>query len=304
MFGYTVPLYSRLSPSDLSAYRRYYCETCHQLRSGYGIASTTAVNYDMTFNTIVLNSVLGGGAPPKGAGNPLLCVLEKPAADSDLFRKMAAYTILLTKWELADDECDGPSVKSRGASLLLGRAISRAEREYPDYDGAVGKGFEELRGMEMAGCPDAMRMGEAFGRSLSRPLMDIAGEEAGEDLEGLFTGLCAAVYLMDAIDDLDEDFVNGTYNPLLAGGGAFRNKARFIEDNLYRLSDSLNGAIGGLQSSYSAVRGRMASGTGVADNIVYHGIPDSARRVMSGTSEARATLKNAFGRRRTRNASY
>ncbi|MDR2698572.1 MAG: DUF5685 family protein [Candidatus Methanoplasma sp.] len=304
MFGYTVPLYSKLSPSDLSAYRRYYCETCHQLRSGYGIVSTLAVNYDMTFNTILMNSFMNDTPHFKGTEDSVLCVLQRPKADSDLFRKMAAYTVLLTKWELADDSVDKPSVKSNAASLVLGRAISKAEREYPEYDEAVGNGFEELRRMEDSGCTDAAIMGESFGRSLSYALRDMAGEKAGEDLGDLFTYLSASVYLMDAVDDLDQDYMEGTYNPLLVHREGFRNKTQFVEDNLYELSDSLNAAIGKFQASYSAVREHLAFDTGISDNVAYHGIPDSAKRVMSGPSEAKAAIKNVFDGRRKRNASY
>ena len=304
MFGYTVPLYTKLSPSDLSVYRRYYCETCHQLRSEYGIVSTSAVNYDMTFNTIIMNSFVGDVPYFEGTDNSALCVLKKPKTDSDLFRKMAAYTILLTKWELVDDLFDKPSMKSNAASLLLGRAISKAERMYPEYDEAVGKGFEELRKLEGSGCRDALRMGETFGRSLSYALKDMAGEKAGKDLEDLFTHLSASVYLMDAIDDLDEDYLDSTYNPLFGAEEKFINKAQFIGDNLYKLSDSLNAVIGSLQASYSAVRKEMKFDTGISDNIIYYGIPDSAKKVLTGSSDAKASIKNAFEGRKKRNASY
>jgi hypothetical protein len=213
---------------------------------------------------------------------------------------MAAYTILLTKWELVDDSLDKPSVKSNAASLMLGRAISKAEKEHPKYDKAVGKGFEELKKMEDSGCADAVRMGESFGRSLSFALKDMAGE----GLEDLFTHLGASVYLMDAIDDLDQDYLDGTYNPFLTDDEMFRNKMQFICDNLYELSDSLSGVIGKLQTAYSAVREQLTIDVGVSDNIVYHGIPDSAKRVMSGSSEAKATVKDIFDGRRKRNASY
>ncbi|MCL2295529.1 MAG: DUF5685 family protein, partial [Methanomassiliicoccaceae archaeon] len=182
-------------------------------------------------------------------------------------------------------------------------AISKAEKEYPEYDEAVGKGFEELRKMEGSGCTDVKKMGEAFGRSLSFALKDMAGEK-GKDLEDIFTNLSAAVYLMDAIDDLDEDYLNGTYNPLLTEAKEFRNKSQFINEDLYRFSDMLGEAMGNIQRSYSAVRESMAFDVGIADNIVYYGIPDSARDVMSGTSGSKATLKNAFDSRKKRNASY
>jgi hypothetical protein len=304
MFGYTVPQYARMSPSDISTYRRYYCETCHQLRSEYGLVSTSAVNYDMTFNTIVMNSVLSGVPYFEGTKPSPLCVFRRPKADSGIFRKMAAYTVLLTKWELVDDSIDKPSIKSNAASLMLGRAISKAERAYPEYDEAVGKGFEELRNMEKEGCGDAVLMGKAFGASLSYALNDIAGDKAGKDLDALFRDLSASVYLMDAIDDLDQDCLDGTYNPLLACGKKFKNKMQFIEDNLYDLSDMLNLAIGDLQVSYSSVKKRMTFDIGVADNIIYHGIPDSAKNVLSGSSMASASIKNALDGRKKRNASY
>ena len=74
MFGYTVPLYQRMSARNLDDYQRYYCETCHQLRSQFGLVSTAAVNYDMTFNTIILNSVRDGDNSFPGTPKSVGCV--------------------------------------------------------------------------------------------------------------------------------------------------------------------------------------------------------------------------------------
>lgn len=302
MFGYTVPLYSRLSPTDLSSYRRYYCETCHQLKKGFGILSTAAVNYDMTFNTIIMNSVTGSAEDIRPTGSSPLCVFKKPGTDSELFRKMAAYTILLTKWELVDDDLDKPSLKSKMGSVALGKAIAKAERMYPEYDEAVGKGFDGLRKMEKAECTDPILMGRTFGRSLSFALKDIVGTE-DKDLEGLFTGLTAVVYIMDAVDDLDEDYMDGTYNPFLVGR-PFINKDDFINANVYELSELLNKAIGDLQYDYSYVRRTMSTDIELTDNIVYYGIPQSARSVMSCSCMSKPTMKNMCDSRLKRNASY
>ncbi|MCL2317537.1 MAG: DUF5685 family protein [Methanomassiliicoccaceae archaeon] len=292
-----------MSPSDLDTYRRYYCETCHQLKEEFGIVSTSAVNYDMTFNTIIMNSFTKSIQRFEGTKASPLCVFRSPKADSDLFRKMAAYTILLTKWELVDDKTDKPSIKSSTASLVLGKAISKAERMYPGYDEAVGKGFEELRKMEESECSDAVLMGRTFGRSLSFALKDIAGDDA-EGLENVFTDLSASVYLMDAVDDLDQDYLDGTYNPLLAHDPPFKNKMQFINDNLYEMTDMINSVIGDLQRSYSSIKKQLSFDIGVSDNIVYYGIPESAKNVLMGSSQAKASLKNVFEGRRKRNASY
>ncbi len=298
MLGYTLPYYNRLSPADNRLYRRYYCEGCHQLRQGFNLRSTLTVNYDMTFNTILLNSIAGDVLDFEGT-TKRICVLDRPKADSDLMRRMAGYTLILTKWELKDDDADKPSLKSKAASTALKGAIEKAVSLYPEYDRMVGEGFGRLRGLEQQGCKDAVLMGRTFGNGLIGALRDIAGEHASEDLDNVFRELSTVVYLMDAIDDLDEDFTEGTYNPLLPETG-YTNAADFRMKHVYELSEMLNGEIGSLQTSYSKVRPLMRAGTGICDNIVYMGIPDSAKKVMMGSSTARTSVKNVLSNRKQR----
>ena len=298
MFGYTVPSYSRLSPADNSAYRRYYCEGCHQLRDGFGLTGALTVNYDMTFNTILLHGLSGEPVDFEGTTRRI-CVLERHKADSELMRRMAAYTLILTKWELYDDETDLPSTKTRLISTVLGRAIGKAASEFPEYDAMVGEGFSKLRSMELDGCRDAVLMGRTFGEGLVGPLEDIAGDSYSDDLGKLFVELSAAVYLMDAVDDLDEDYMDGTYNPLLPKSG-YKNARSFVDANVYSIASMMNGVIGSLQRSYSIVRGSMKGNQSICDNIVYFGIPESAKKVMVGDTEKKASIKNVFSKRKDR----
>lgn len=298
MLGYTVPAYGRLSPADLSRYRRYYCETCHQLHDGFGLTGTLTVNYDMTFNTILLCGVTGQ-ALDVGPTERTICVLDSCKTSADLMRDMAAYTLILTKWELLDDETDDPSLKSRFISLTLNRAIEKAVRMHPDYDDMVGKGFEELRRLELGGCRDARLMGRTFGSGLIGALEDIAGDHYTSDLGEVFTELSTAVYIMDAIDDLDEDYMEGTYNPLLPESG-YVNARTLIDKDVFRFTGLVNETIGSMQGSYSRIRPSMKGNESLCDNIVYFGIPESARRVISGNSQAKASIKNMFSNRNAR----
>ncbi len=298
MLGYTLPYYNRLSPADNRLYRRYYCEGCHQLKAGFGITTTLTVNYDMTFNTILLNSIAGDVLDFEGTHRKL-CVLDAPKADSDLMRRMAGYTLILTKWELADDEADSPSLKSKAAYMALRKGIEKAVALYPEYDRMVGEGFSKLRELEAQGCKDAVLMGRTFGEGLIGALRDIAGEYACDDLDNVFRQLSTVVYLMDSIDDLDEDYLKGTYNPFLPESG-FVNSSDFRMKNVYELTSILNNEVGALQESYSKVRPMMKASTGICDNIVYFGIPDSAKKVMMGASNAKTSVKNVLSNRRER----
>lgn len=298
MFGYTVPYYTKLSPFDVTTYRRYYCEGCHQLRDGFGLTGTLTVNFDMTFNTILLCG-LTGGPLDIAKTDRRICVLGRPMAPSELMRQMAAYTLILTKWELCDDETDKPSMKTKFISLTLNRAIEKAVSMYPEYDEIVGAGFGKLRDMELAGCRDARLMGRTFGKSLSAALGDFAGECYTEDLGELFTELTTAVYIMDAIDDLDDDFRDGTYNPFLPRTG-YVNARRFVDSNLFAITDIVNETVGELQGRYSRIRPSMKGNVSLCDNIIYYGIPMSAKRVISGSTEAKASIKNVLANRRDR----
>ena len=298
MFGYTVPSYQRLSPLDLARYRKYYCEGCHQLRDGFGLPGTATVNFDMTFNAILLTGVTGEALEFDGTRRRI-CVLDSPKADSDLMRRMAAYTIILTKWELYDDETDKPSMKTRLISSVLGKAMEKAVKAYPEYDEMVGKGFRDLRKLELDGCKDARMMGLTFGKGLTGALNDFAGDHACEDLDVLFEELSAAVYIMDAIDDLGDDFMDGTYNPFLPEKG-FVNPESFINSNLYSLSETINATVGSLQARYSKIRPGMSGNVSLCDNIVYYGIPESAKRVLTGDTTAKASVKNVLSNRKDR----
>ena len=304
MFGYTVPLYQRLSARNQSDYQRYYCETCHQLKSQFGLVSTAAVNYDMTFNTIILNSVMDGDNDFEGTPKSVGCVFRKGTSTGDLFPRMAAYTVLLTKWELYDDKCDKPSAKTRFIDLVLSKAIAKAEEEYPEYDRIVGEGFEKLRSMEEEGCSDAILMGRRFGEALTAPLSDIAGEYDFPALRKLYTDLTAAVYVMDAIDDLEDDFIDDTYNPFIRACARFVNRDEYMKENLYGITTLVNGVVKDLQDSYRQVRERMHFMQEVTDNIVFLGVPESAKNAVAGRSAAKMSVKNALDHRKERTSTY
>ncbi len=298
MFGYVVPAYGKLSPLDASAYRRYYCEGCHQLREGFGLTGTATVNYDMTFNTILLCGLCGEGLDFDGTSRKL-CVLEHPHAESEIMRRMAAYTLILTKWELEDDDTDKPSKKTKAISFVLGRAIAKAVEEFPEYDRMVGEGFAALRDLEEAGCRDARLMGRTFGKGLIGALEDIAGDHYSEDLGEMFTELSTAVYIMDAIDDLDQDFMDGTYNPLLPETG-YVNARTLVDRDIFEITSLVNATIGELQGRYSRVRPMLKGNVSLCDNIVYYGIPQSAKQVITGDATARASVKNVLTNREAR----
>ena len=297
MFGYTVPMEPMMSSKDTAAYRGYYCETCHQLRDGYGVMSTIIVSYEMTFANIVLNSVMEEGVVIDVPDTGKFCVFRHSKRHSDLLKKLAAYTVLVANNGLIDDKMDGPSIKSNLGLLWLNRSIEKARRDFPLYDELIMKGYEELREKEKAGCKDPIEMGRTSAASMIWVLREIVGDEWTPALEELFLNMGTWVYVMDAVEDLEDDFKEKQYNPFLVGVDEFTTARDFITRNAYTISEALGSIVGRIQASYQAVRPTMKANTTITDNIIYQGVPISVRKVMSGSPKMQASFRNLFAGR-------
>jgi hypothetical protein len=252
----------------------------------------------MTFNSIILNSISSEGIERQNIKNGMVCILGKRAVN-ELLEKIAGYTIILTKWELEDDKRDNASIRSGAARLALGRAIRKAERIYAEYDEQVAKGFEILMRMESEGCTDAVRIGRTFSETLMPAMRDIAGDTWNKDLEDLLIGMGTMIYVIDAVDDIDEDIRNGTFNPFLAGYECPPGKDEFIRDEVYKITDMTHNIMKDIQTSYSSIRGSMRFHKGIGDNVIFHGIPDSVKRVLCGPPSSHG-LRNAISSRTLR----
>jgi hypothetical protein len=251
----------------------------------------------MTFNGMILNAVSKDGIKEQNINNGLICILGRCSGDNDILRKMAGYTVLLTKWELEDDRNDRPNIRSNAARIALGRAMRKAAKQYPEYDDHVGKGFEKLREMETDGRIDPVDIGSTFASSLIPAMEDIAGDLWNEEKKKMFISLGTAVYVMDAADDLDEDYLNDTYNPFLANCDDFVNGTEFIAKNVYRITEMIGSVMKELQTSYVSVRETMRFHHGVTDNIVLHGLPGSAKRVIACECKAKPGIRNTISSR-------
>ena len=297
MFGYTFPIEHTMSSEDLAAYRAYYCETCHQLRDGYGVMSTVIVSYEMTFANIILNSVLEEGVIRDHPNNGKLCVFKHSDAHTELLRSLAAYTILVANNGLIDDKIDGPSLKSNLALLWLNRSIEHARKDFPDYDELIMKGYDLLREKEEAGCSDPLEMGKASAASMIWVLRKMIGDRWTQDLEDLFEGMGLWVYVMDALEDLDDDFKEGQYNPFLVNRTDFTTGKEFISKHIYEVTGIINSVVSGIQTAYLKVRESMRANQSVTDNIVYQGVPVAVRRVLAGESKMQPSVRNLFSGR-------
>lgn len=301
MFGYTIPIESSLSAEDRVTYRNYYCETCHHLREEYGLVSTMTVNYEMTFAMLFFNSILDEGMLIDGVRKSKICIMKHSASSEEFMKRLTAYTVLVAKNSLLDDVMDDEwSLKGKMGLLALNRAIMKAQKNYPEYDEMILKGYDVLREVEKSGESDPIVMGRYSSQSMMDVLNALLGERFDERMNELFRQLGIWVYVMDAIEDLDDDFTEGTYNPFLVDNTKFVNKMKYIKDNVFKIGELMGGIIADIQRAYVRLRPDLKCNVEILDNIIYQGIPYSAHRIIRGDKTMSLSLKNIFTQRMNR----
>lgn len=277
MFGYVRPLRPELKCKDFDLYRATYCGLCRCLRRRYGLAAPLFLNFDFTFLALLLWQREPQFTPCRGRchANPLV---KKPMCpDSPALELAADESIILTWWKLRDSVADDGfwgGLPARGAGLALRRAYRKAARRCPDFDRAVGEELAELTRLEQENCPSIDRTADAFATLLSRAAPQQGNPEQDRPTQQLLYHLGRWIYLVDALDDLEEDRAAGRYNPLLARFGEQEDFKPLLNQTLYRSLEQMGAAF---QLLECGCRGALL------ENILYLGLPLVQKAVFDGS---------------------
>ena len=224
MFGYVRIEKPDLLIRDFTLYKSIYCGLCKAIGRRCGQIPRGAVTYDMTFLSLLLLSL----APEDPSLNDESCVLnpvkKKPVmASHPILDYTADLSCLLAYYSAQDDAMDDKPVMGRITASLFSRSARRVRRRYPALDAAIASELCRINQLEKKESPKVVA--ESFGlilRALMREgyallnrqdehkdvyatLLDEAAKSLGE-----------WVYILDAIDDLEEDRRAKNHNPFLA----------------------------------------------------------------------------------------
>lgn len=225
MFGYVRPSLGRLSQEDMARFSAMYCGLCRALGRRCGKAASLILNYDFTFLAVLLAE---GEAEDPLHGR---CVVH-PLQGRDYFPGNDALdlaadcSVILAWWQLKDAIADsgGLAAKYRLAALLLKPAYERARRSRPDFDRSTRRQLEELSRLEAERCPSMDQAADTFALLLQSAAGEVEDSVKRRVLEQMLYHLGRWIYLVDAADDLAEDFSSGSYNPLIYRYGLTEGK--------------------------------------------------------------------------------
>lgn len=217
MFGYVRPSQARLSEADKRRFGAAYCGLCRTLKERYGTAAQFILNYDFTFLAVLLS----GPEEPEAAHGGCLA---HPVQGRDYYPENAALelaadcSVILAWWQLQDaiqDQKGPKSVKYRAAAGALCGAYRRARELRPAFDRSTREHLEQLSRLEQEQCSSMDQAADAFALLLQEIGCQVDEPVKARVLEQLFYHLGRWIYLVDAADDLQQDFADGSYNPLI-----------------------------------------------------------------------------------------
>lgn len=296
MFGYVKPYTPELKIIEDSYYKAAYCGLCRAMRAETGLFSSLFLSYDITFLVCIRLAVTG--ERPE---------FEKKRCPMHIFKKRlvmlpnealsfsAKAGLLLSFHKLEDDIADEKGFRRLRAyvlKLLLSRSFRAAAEELSELDASLVSALSELRGIEKEKVRSADMPSALFGHMMEKVFAYGLKDESMSKIAAA-TGYHVGrwIYITDALEDMENDLANGSYNPfvmLYEGKPLDADKKSDIEGASSAVLAKASAAIDLLDFGDRRDLG------GLIRNILSEGMPRITHNILFGCKKA-ATYENENG---------
>lgn len=284
MFGYVIPDKLNMYIKDFNVYQSFYCGLCKTLGETGAQPTRLCTSYDLTFYNVLLHSLTNTEVKFEKklcAYNGKKKVIIKT---DDLSKKVADISVLMVYYNLDDDVRDGKKSRAIARDMLAPRR-KKALKSVGDIDVLMQKSFDDLHKLECGNCDSIDRAADTFAtlmRDMTKLLI-----KTDYNIDTFTYNLGRLVYLLDAVDDVEKDSKENTYNPLLLNYGKCTNKADYLAKNADELAFLLNSTYNKMVASYNDME--IKSYEGVLSNVVYLGIKMQLEKLLKGEDKCHLT---------------
>ena len=272
MFGYVRAYKPEMKFCEFDTYKAVYCSLCKTLGKEYGALAQYSLSYDFTFLLMLLLSLEDeccGYTKMRCPYNPLKkCMRLKKENDSLSFT--AASLVISAYYKIEDNIEDSGFFKRfayRFMRIFYRRHYKKAAEKFSEIDIICKNMMQAQREVEnkktgnidIAAEPTAIFLQELFKLK--------ANDEITSRILGRI-GYCAGkmVYLLDAMDDLEDDKKSGGYNPIL-----IKYNDNDITKMRTEIANTVNVCLTELASCYELLDIKRYKP--ILSNIIYLGMP-------------------------------
>ena len=262
MFGYVRINKMDLTFREYENYKGYYCGLCKYLKENHGEISRIGSNYDITFLIVILSAIY----KPKTNIFEEVCLVSpfkrKKKLINDITEYAASMNILLTYYKLEDNLLDDKGVKDILAYNLYKSKLKMAHKKYPHKSQIIKEQMKILNQLEKNKEYNIDKVSNTFGELMGE-IFAYKKDKYEDDLRRIGFNIGKYIYILDAYEDLNEDYKKGRYNPFME----YINKREELKIRVDRL---ISISLGLLASSIDRLN--LQVNRGIIENIVYSGV--------------------------------
>lgn len=289
MFGYIRVFESELKIREYRLYKGVYCGLCKTMKRYLGFSSSFSLSYDFAFLALVCSEIYGEefkAIKGRCISHPFKRRLI--SKENNSLKYCAGASAVLGYHKLLDDKNDSRGIKRIFSLFLLPfyrRYLRRAFKKLPEFkfeelSKKVSALLDELSLLEKENSPSCERNADIFGKVLGEVFSHTTGNTVlKNDVYNIGYHLGRFIYIIDVIDDYNNDKRRKHYNPLISSGynevpidlltATLANENKLLKEFFRRVS-----------VSHTDVRS-------IINNILELGLPNMLNKV---------TLKNSIGR--------
>ncbi|WP_455538815.1 DUF5685 family protein [Terrisporobacter sp.] len=262
MFGYVRINKMDLTFREYEHYKSYYCGLCKYLKENHGEISRLGLNYDITFLIVILSAIY----KPKSNIFEEVCIAnpfkKKKKLINEITEYAASMNVLLAYYKLEDNLLDDKGIKDILAYNLYKGRLKLAHEKYPHKSEIIKEQMKLLNKLEKEKEYNIDKVSNTFGELMGE-VFAYKNDEYEDDLRRIGFNIGKYIYILDAYEDLDEDYKKGRYNPFIEYINE-REKLKIKVDKLISTS------LGLLALSVDNLK--LKVNRGIIDNIVFSGV--------------------------------
>ena len=292
MLGYVKVFKPELKVREYEVYCGYYCGVCKSIGKRYGQLPRMALSYDAAFLALLLESIDDTHDAPTQEHCIAHPFIKKKTIIKNTSIDYAADVMLILAWyKLLDDAKDEGKLYAKATMLLLKKIYKKLAKRHPALCEGISKHLSDLSALEKEKCPSIDMAAEAFSKIMEVIFVEgikAVSEDADDDVCSLFGTIGYHigkwVYLIDAVDDIEENIKTGSYNPLIYRfnfDGQNETSAQFrerIEEdlkfNLYHYLAMIGNCLGALD---------IKKNKGIIENVIYFGLNRKTEEIIAQT---------------------
>ncbi|MEY7999262.1 DUF5685 family protein [Clostridium sp. Mt-5] len=216
MFGYITPYKMELKIKDYEKFKAYYCGLCRSIKHNIGNVPRIFLNYDMTFLTILLDSLENDRQIYVKKRCILHPMRKKVILKDNISLKYAAFcNISLTYFKLLDNVNDDMSTTSKILSFYLKKYLNAMPEGFKKNFTDINHKLQNLYSLEKNSENKSIdALAHPFGELTGFILSSFKNNENKDNLYFLGYNLGKWIYIIDALDDLRSDISHGKFNAI------------------------------------------------------------------------------------------